>query len=104
MSRCGKSRNRTEQLVRCRSATERALRAFRGHFPPVYHICHCYLSTFSIFLYLLRAFLLFNIKASRIEEEKEKEMTKQIYGWKQPPESPEARFGLIDSAPAAGLQ
>jgi hypothetical protein len=49
----------------------------------------------------LRAFLLFNIKASKKEEEKIEEMTKQIYGGKTTSDSPSFPFSL--PCPARGV-
>ena len=94
MSRAGVSRN----------PIERVIRALRGQFPPVYLICHCSLSVFSFFLYLLRAFLLFNIKGSKKEEEEIEEMTKQVYEGKQPPETPCNPFSLPLAPPAVAFR
>lgn len=89
MSRVGASRN----------PIERVIRAFRGLFAPVYLICHCYLSLFLFSLRDIRAYLLFYIKAPRIEEEEIEEMTNTVYGGKQPPESPVTPFPALMSAP-----
>lgn len=87
-----------------RNPTERDNRALRGRFNPVYRICYCSLSLFLFSLMYLRAFLLFNIKASIKEIEKQEEMTKQVYGGKQHPEIPEFPFPLRLPAPVAALR
>lgn len=87
-----------------RNPTERDNRALRGRFRPVYRICHCSLSLFLFSLMYLRAFLLFNIKASIKEREKQEEMTKQVYVGKTTSETPLPPFSLRLPAPVAALR